>query len=136
MAEVKIEEDIEAVLDTYISDGSIQEVNREVFKGVLFSVVTHPALLRCYEKGLKSYNEREILTDVGNVIIPDRLVFYPEKKVIIIDYKTGSEEAKHHSQVLHYANVLGSLGYEVIDKFLVYLGDRVLVKSVGHSKQA
>jgi len=130
LSEVSCKEDINAVLNSYISDGSIQETKRGLFYNILILIVEHPSLLKLYKKGLKSYNEREILTDVGNVIIPDRLVFYPENKVSIIDYKTGSEDKKHHGQVLHYAKVLTSLGYEVVDKLLVYLGDEVCVRSV------
>ncbi|PCI34108.1 MAG: DNA helicase UvrD [Flavobacteriaceae bacterium] len=130
LSEMKSGEDITAVLDAYISDGSIQETKRETFRNILISIIAHPDLQDCFKKGLLSYNEREILTDVGNIIIPDRLVFYPENKVAIIDYKTGVEEQKHHSQVLHYANVLNSLGYVVVKKLLVYLGSNVFVKEV------
>jgi len=130
LAEIKTKEDVKMVLDAYISEGAIQEANRETFHRILMAVVSHPKLLMCYEQGLKSYNEREILTDMGTIIIPDRLVFYPDNKVVIIDYKTGSEEKKHHRQVLHYAHVLTSLGYKVMDKLLVYLGGHVIVKPV------
>lgn len=130
LSEVKSKEDITLVLDDYISDGSIQETKRNEFYKVLVSVVEHPALESCYDKELLSYNEREILTDVGKIIIPDRLVFYANKSVAIIDYKTGAEEKKHHSQVLHYANTLNSLGYKVVKKLLVYLGKEVFVKQV------
>ncbi len=130
LADVSSIADVDVVLDAYESDGSIQSFTIQMFRKILCAIVTHPELLSCYEPGLRSFNEREILTDVGNVIIPDRLVFYPQNKVAIIDYKTGLEEKKHHSQVLHYANVLTSLGYDVVKKFLVYLGDDIIVVSV------
>ncbi|MBL4746658.1 MAG: UvrD-helicase domain-containing protein [Flavobacteriaceae bacterium] len=130
LAEVKTKEDIDAVLNAYISDGSIQEVNRETFYKILMEVVLHPDLLKCYEKGLKVYNEREILMNNGDVIIPDRLVFYPGNRITIIDYKTGNEEKKHHKQVVEYAAVLLDLGYEVSEMLLVYLGTNVVVRSV------
>ena len=131
LAEVYTKEDVDTVLESYISQGGIQETHKEVFYKMLMEVVTHPTLLSCYEQGLKSYNEREVLMNNGDVIIPDRLVFYPGNKVVIIDYKTGEEEKKHQGQVLQYANVLTSIGYQVVDKLLVYLGDNVLVKSIG-----
>ena len=69
--------------------------------------------------------EREILTDSGQVVIPDRLVL--KRKVHIIDYKTGKPSKNHQLQIDNYALVLQKMNFEVQDKILVYIDEEITV---------
>ncbi len=71
-------------------------------------------------------NEREILvkknepnTKQTQTLRPDRLVI-DTNKLTIIDYKTGSYSEDHQKQIDRYAEELKALGYQNIDKLLVY----------------
>jgi hypothetical protein len=44
---------------------------------------------------------------------------------MLLDYKTGKPEPKHHQQLAEYEATLNEMGFEVIKKTLVYLGDKV-----------
>ena len=49
------------------------------------------------------------------------------KKVTIIDYKTGKPNKNHGLQIDNYALVLQKLNFEVLDKILVYIDDKITV---------
>jgi hypothetical protein len=49
------------------------------------------------------------------------------KKVTIFDYKTGSPSKSHALQIDNYAQVLQKLNFEVLDKILVYIDDKITV---------
>ena len=59
-------------------------------------------------------------------VIPDRLVFR-DKKVWVIDYKTGTHNSSHEVQIDRYGSVLTEMGYEVEERILVYINDPVKV---------
>jgi len=75
-------------------------------------------------------NEREILTEDHQVIIPDRLVFTSCDTVVIIDYKTGLPSKEHHQQLLKYERALNTIGYRVDKKLLVYINKEIDVVAV------
>lgn len=100
---------------------SFSEIHKQILE-----IVNHPQLNAYYKEGREVLTEREILTDSGQVIIPDRLVF-DEKSVTIIDYKTGKPNKNHQLQIDNYAVVLQKLNFKVIDKILVYIDEEITV---------
>ena len=62
------------------------------------------------------FNEREILTQNEQIIIPDRLVLNNDNEAVIIDYKTGEPNKSHKEQLDHYASVVKSLGFRIDKK--------------------
>jgi CRISPR/Cas system-associated exonuclease Cas4 (RecB family) len=76
------------------------------------------------------YNEREIITGSGQIIIPDRLIVNASGKAVIIDYKTGQYLQKHQQQLQTYASVVQQLGYIVEKKILVYIHPELTIKTV------
>ncbi|SCY29312.1 ATP-dependent exoDNAse (exonuclease V) beta subunit (contains helicase and exonuclease domains) [Nonlabens sp. Hel1_33_55] len=90
-------------------------------------IVSDSKLAEYYKDGIQAINERAILTSDGSKSIPDRLVF-DDKKVTVIDYKTGNESPKHKTQVNRYADLLSSMGYSIEHKILIYTDDLHIVK--------
>ena len=82
-----------------------------------------------YEQNNQVYNEREIVTKDRKIIIPDRLVLR-NKKMTVIDYKTGDPTNNHHSQLITYAAALEELNYTVEKKLLVYINEEILVEEI------
>ena len=74
-------------------------------------------------------NEREILTEDKRILIPDRLVF-DEKRVTIIDYKTGLPNKNHHQQLRNYSKSLYEMGYLISKMILVYMNDEISFEEV------
>jgi ATP-dependent helicase/nuclease subunit A len=67
----------------------------------------------------ETVNEAELLLPDGSILRPDRLILR-DKNAIVIDYKTGVEEAYHEEQVVQYAKILKEMGYTETKIFLVY----------------
>ena len=95
-------------------------------RNLMVSIVSHPLLKIYFQPGLLIVNEREILTESGQVIIPDRLVF-EEQKVTVVDYKTGKPNKDHQLQINNYALVLGKMNFEVMNKILIYIDEEITV---------
>lgn len=67
------------------------------------------------------FNEHNIITSTKHTQRPDRLVFRPDGKAIIIDYKTGAEHpTEHQRQVAHYINLVRQMGYKDVEGWLWY----------------
>ncbi|HHB52704.1 MAG TPA: hypothetical protein ENK75_06690, partial [Saprospiraceae bacterium] len=93
-------------------------------------ILQHPKLKNFFSEEVTVYNEREIVTVDGQIIIPDRLVINNKNEVTILDYKTGVALKKHHQQILNYQNVLKSMNYKVKKLYLIYIGAKIIVEQV------
>lgn len=67
----------------------------------------------------KVRNEKEILMPSGKTYIPDRIMFN-NNQVVIIDYKTGEKDSKHLEQIVNYSNALNMMGFNNIERYLIY----------------
>ena len=130
MSKIIIKEDAEKVIKEYKASG---ELSKEIFLAIeknIQRIVNHPKLNQYFTEKYTIYNEREIINYDGQIIIPDRLVFN-QKKVVIIDYKTGEPSISHQQQLLNYANSLTILNFKVEKKILVYINQReIQVKEI------
>jgi len=126
MAEIVDESQVDHILKRWITKGLLQAPSFVEIHKLLLEIVNHPLLNAYFKVGLEVLTEREILTDAGQIIIPDRLVF-DGKKVSIIDYKTGKPNTTHGLQIDNYALVLQKLNFEIQDKILVYIDDEITV---------
>ena len=84
-------------------------------------IINHPQLAEFYNNPKSVIlNERDFIAEDGQIFRADRVVIH-QKNLSIIDYKTGSPQLKHQSQIDHYANFFNQLGYTSIKKILVYI---------------
>jgi ATP-dependent helicase/nuclease subunit A len=70
--------------------------------------------------------EAEILVPSGLFYRPDRVVFDGEV-VIVVDYKTGRQNERHRTQLNQYAALLEEMGYNKVQRVLVYLEPKLNV---------
>ncbi|TRZ46182.1 UvrD-helicase domain-containing protein [Robertkochia solimangrovi] len=120
-------EDIDMIVEEALHSGKIRSDEMEETIEFLTGVLNHPKLKHLYNSDVKSYNERELISKEGQILIPDRFVI-AKGRVSIIDYKTGSPHTNHHLQVSRYAETLKSMGYEIADKLLVYIDTEISVQ--------
>jgi len=130
LANIKTADDIDQTIEANISTGNIITDEAKKIKKILTTIVKHPDLERYYQQNIRVYNEREILTETNEIIIPDRLVINENNEAVIIDYKTGKSDKKYYHQLNDYANSVERLGYRVIKKLLVYIGGTIVVEEV------
>ena len=55
----------------------------------------------------------------GKTYIPDRIMFN-NNQLVIIDYKTGEKDSKHIEQIVNYSNALRMMGFNNIERYLIY----------------
>jgi ATP-dependent exoDNAse (exonuclease V) beta subunit len=126
MSRIYTKEDIDKTLYSYVNKGLLPKEHIAENRKIIRAIVSHPDLKNYFEQGAEIVTEREILTDTGQVIIPDRLVI-KNNKVVIIDYKTGLPSQSHQLQIDNYALVLQKMKFEVIDKILVYIDKEIRI---------
>ena len=124
LAKIIYKEDVDVVLNSFFRKGLINSTNKKVITIYINNVIKHPELKSYFTSDYNIMNEREIITNNGNILIPDRLVFN-KNKVIIIDYKTGKPEKKHHQQINTYADVLTQMNYKIAKKILIYIDSKI-----------
>ena len=129
MANIYSESDIEKVIDQSVNKGLLEEDHRIIIADLLFDIVNHEQLNKYFQLTDKIVTEREILTEDKQILIPDRLNF-DKNKVTIIDYKTGKPENKHKQQIIGYAAALEKMNFEIGEKLLVYIDNRIEVFSI------
>ena len=122
--------DIDFALDELLTSGEITTQNIEELKRIVLQVIEHPKLNQYFDDNYKIYNERDIITNEGELIRPDRLNINTKKEVVIIDYKTGEAKEFHAQQLNHYEEVLSSMNFVTIEKLLVYINEKVDVIGV------
>ena len=124
MEEIYSKKEINIVLNRFYQSGLIRLSDMKYYKKQILQIVNHNDLKKYYDGNLVSFNEREIISKKGFVLVPDRLVFLNNKDVVIIDYKTGKENDSHKIQMNKYNAVLGEIGLKVYKKILIYISNR------------
>ena len=130
LSKIKTSADINDVIAHYLTTGLIQNDNVKQIEKMVSNVINHSQLKPYFTQNITVYNEREILTDDKEIIIPDRLVIDENNDAIIIDYKTGKSDKKYHFQLEKYAETINQLGFFVKKKILVYISDKIEIEEV------
>ncbi len=127
MCRIKTLNDLETVLHKLFEDGLIKLNEKDEAGEKVLKVIKNTGIERYFTPDCLVYNEREILDSSGNIYRPDRIAI-KNGTAAVIDYKTGNADEKHKLQVDYYAALLKQMGYECIEKYLVYI-DRAEVVS-------
>lgn len=130
MSEIYTISEVEDVVASYMIYGIIDDKTAINIQKLIYELVHHESLSYYFESGLEIYNEREIMGKNNEIIIPDRLVVYPNREVVIIDYKTGKPSETYREQLLRYAAVLESLQYKVVKKILIYINEEISLEEI------
>ena len=129
LSKIKTYLDVHDTIDTYLNAGIISLEESKSVESIIVKIVTHERLKQYYTNDFSIYNEREILTSFKEVVKPDRFVV-KNNKAIIIDYKTGKPDKKYIQQLALYEDALKEVGFKVLKKILVYIGDEIVIEEV------
>lgn len=128
MSDIYDGSEIEEVITRYIQKGDLDSIDKRTIKLLINDIVHNKKLASYYSENYIVYNEREIISEDGQIYIPDRLALDLSNKIVIIDYKTGAPNVKHRHQLNNYSDVLTDMGYTVEKKILVYIDKRITVE--------
>lgn len=120
---IKTKNDIDLAITKALENGIIALSQKEAVLTIINQICLHPELSIFFDESNKILNEQIILRKEDAVIKPDRIVLNQQNQAMILDYKTGQPLAKHHKQVKMYEVALQNMGFKVVKKALVYIGE-------------
>lgn len=112
-------EDVDDAFKKYSENDNLSDS----VKQSISTIINHPELKHLFDYGVKVALEKDILTTNGVILRPDRINFHEENKVTIVDYKTGAPNEKNNQQINEYGSVLEQMGFNVLQKKLVYISE-------------
>ncbi len=133
LAEIFTVNDKDLVLQKFILAGVLSELQAKDLDIILTNLISHPNLSEYFKPNAESLNEKEIFTQTGESLRPDRINFIGNKQVAIIDYKTGLENTEHKNQIKKYGEVLKAMSFKVQQQLLVYIKEKVEVVVVNQA---
>ncbi|MBE0637046.1 MAG: UvrD-helicase domain-containing protein [Bacteroidales bacterium] len=120
MSQLNTRKDLDLVLSSFESNGLLGSSQIAGLRAEIEKVMARPEISSYFDDGNRVFNEKEILLQDGTIMRPDRVVFTPEK-VVVMDYKTGKKNPSHLLQLQRYAEALSQMGYRNIEQQIVYL---------------
>jgi ATP-dependent exoDNAse (exonuclease V) beta subunit len=124
LAKIHTSSEIEAVLQPYLNDGTIDQETSIWIQERFMQMAQHPQIAPAFDPSAQVKTECEILHQ-GNVLRLDRYAELPDA-IYLIDYKTGQKKEEYHNQVRTYANALREMINKEVRAFLVYLSEAVI----------
>ena len=124
---VKTKNDIELAIKKALESGLIATNQKNDVEQTLQKIVNHKDLEDSFSGDISVLNEHTIIQKEGKIIKPDRMVFFKNKNVHILDYKTGLHQPKYKLQLENYQTAIEKMGYKVTKKSLIYIGEQIEV---------
>ncbi|WP_445386579.1 UvrD-helicase domain-containing protein [Robiginitalea sp. IMCC44478] len=123
---VETEQDVPAAVQVLLQQGAIDQAGEATLLEIIYRVVRHPLLKEYFREGPGILNERDIISENGLLLRPDRMIF-ENREVTVIDYKTGKREISHREQIELYGRILESMGYTLKNTILIYIEENNVI---------
>jgi len=121
VSRVKIITDVPQAVERKISEGELEEQERENTIRRLTDFMSQPAISSWYSDQYNVLNEVEMLHPSSGFSRPDR-VMIGNREVIVADYKFGeSEDQRYSRQVERYVRTIEEMGYPQVRGYVVYV---------------
>jgi len=124
---VKTKSDVDLAITKALESGLITVNQKDTVRKSIQEIVNHFELSICFEEGNEVLNEQTIIQKEGKTIKPDRMVLTKDKRVFLLDYKTGTHNPKYQLQLENYQTAIELMGYKVVKKALIYIGQKINV---------
>ncbi|MES2573452.1 MAG: UvrD-helicase domain-containing protein [Bacteroidota bacterium] len=124
---VKTKSDVDLAIIKAIESGLIKMNQKELVLNTIQEIVNHTELSDYFQEASEILNEQTIIQKEGKTIKPDRMVLTKNNEVFLLDYKTGTHNPKYQLQLENYQNAIEKMGYKVLKKALIYIGEQINV---------
>lgn len=119
---VKFAGEVEQAVQKAYVDGLIQFHEKAGYCAKISGYIENPEASEWFSPQCKVINEKDLLFPDGKKIRPDRVVFTPDGKLQVIDYKFGqNRENKYLKQVHYYCSTLKKMGYPRVEGYVWYV---------------
>ncbi|MEO7979147.1 UvrD-helicase domain-containing protein [Flavobacterium sp.] len=125
LAFVKDKSDVDMAIIKAIENGLITFDQKKIVLKTLQQIVNHAEISACFDSKNTILNEQAIVQKQGKILKPDRIVLTKNKEAYLLDYKTGARNPKYIHQIQEYQNAVEDLGYKVLKRALVYIGNEI-----------
>ncbi|WP_394748253.1 UvrD-helicase domain-containing protein [Spongiimicrobium salis] len=129
MGHITTEKDIPKALDLLQRNGDSSAKDIASLEQIIHQIIRHPKLAPYYKEGNIVYNERDIITENGLILRPDRVVLQ-DKEATIMDYKTGKKDPRYHQQLATYADAVEKMGFQIANRILIYINDTITTEFI------
>lgn len=127
LARIQDHSQVNTALDAMLNEGLVDTKERVVLENTIHSLLQNPEIKKLFAPGLTIKNESELLMRGGISFRPDRVIL-DNKKAIVIDYKTGIEKKEHQKQLNGYAGLLTKMGFEEVERYIIYTAESRIEK--------
>lgn len=117
--------DVDLAINKAIENGLIATSQKLEVEKTIVEIINHPSLARFYSTSNKILNEKTIIRKQGTLLKPDRMEINSNNEVYLLDYKTGIHQLEHKQQLENYQNTIESMGFKVVKKSIVYIGEAI-----------
>lgn len=121
---VKTQKDVSFAIKKALENGLIAENQKEEVEKTINEIVFHSELTDFFDGNSKVFNEESIIKKDFKTIKPDRVVV-KDKNAYLLDYKTGAHQPKYEKQLNEYELALQEMGFNVLKKSLIYIGENL-----------
>ncbi len=128
MADIVGIEDVGKAVRKQVNKRWLSKAQADNLKEEVQKIIDHSDLKIYFEEPLEVFNEQDICIRNGSIVRPDRFVQCKNGNWALIDYKTGAAFSDHKRQVDEYALLLTNMGYNSIEKVLVYTSNLEIKK--------
>lgn len=123
---VHTQNDVSFALRKALENGLITENQKQEVEKTVSEIVFHPDLKDFFDENATIFNEQNIIKREAKTIKPDR-VAVKGNNAYLLDYKTGAHQQKYEKQLNDYGSVLQEMGFNVLKKSLIYIGENLEV---------
>ena len=124
LSQIEYPDSLDFTVDMALRKGKLTYNEYNKVKYILNNIVNHADLREHFNINARVFNERNIINFNFSTIKPDRVTIC-DNKATLLDYKTGVKNEAHIKQLLDYELALQDMGYNVVKKTLVYIGDEI-----------
>jgi len=119
LALLDVSDHAERIIDRVLAGGSHSTEHKNKLLLDIQKVMETPHSQAWFDSKNRIFREQELVASSGETMRPDRVVVMQDK-VIVIDYKSGAENKKHHEQVESYKHELFKLYELPVEGYLLY----------------
>ncbi len=126
LSRVMVADDLPKAVDSAILAGELPKSSKDEALKFLKERIESVQSRGWFSKDARVSAEVAILAPGEGEYRPDRVVFHPDSRVDVIDFKFGKPLGKYQSQVRRYVSLYRSMGFEKVEGYLWYLDDNLI----------